>query len=224
MNLDVMDNACPTDVTSMYHANFPRDMGCMYVQSSNSDGDEEMAVEEPGSQCIADGVLNLLHRPEEVESGTATPDTNPRVLVTELSMPTSREEHLPASRNWYPMGNETDRSSVASNHGSGSMSIVEDGEEVLQPCHGRNMATLEKWENLLKSRPKDPMAFYWREMIAWCRARVGRPCIEDDEAAGAKRMATVASELDESVDMLDRLVKRCRCNDDASSFQAGEHC
>jgi len=59
-------------------------------------------------------------------------------------------------------------------------------------------------------------------MIAWCRARAGRPCVDDDEPAGAKRVANVSNEYDESVDMLDRLVKRCRCNDDVSCFQAAE--
>eukprot|EP00961_Rhodomonas_salina_P185157 2500130-Rhodomonas_salina.2 len=37
--------------------------------------------------------------------------------------------------------------------------------------HSHASRTLSKWEQLLQTRPNDPMAFYWREMIHWCRTR-----------------------------------------------------
>ena len=82
-----------------------------------------------------------------------------------------------------------------------------------QPCHASR--TLSKWEELLQTRPQDPMAFYWRERIRWCRARNRG----EENEAGVKRTAQGGEEakLEESVDLLDRLVKRCRCNDDVGT-------
>mmetsp|Transcript_9200 Transcript_9200/g.18349 ORF Transcript_9200/g.18349 Transcript_9200/m.18349 type:complete len:281 (+) Transcript_9200:181-1023(+) len=76
--------------------------------------------------------------------------------------------------------------------------------------------TLSKWEQLLQTQPRDPMAFYWREMIHWCKARGRHGGGSDSESAGVKRCAQGSEEamLEESVDLLNRLVKRCRCNDD----------
>ncbi|EKX32834.1 hypothetical protein GUITHDRAFT_156222 [Guillardia theta CCMP2712] len=224
MNLDVIGNFT-AEGSAVYQVSYPQSMASSIVQSSNCEGDEEMLVDEPAAQYVAEGGNPSCgsHRIEEAESGTATPDTNPRTnTMADTCAPVKRDDQFPPSRSWTPMASESDLSLYLTASVSSRMSLVEEHEGALQSDHGRNMATLQKWEDLLKSRPKDPMAFYWREMIAWCRARAGRPCVDDDEPAGAKRVANVSNEYDESVDMLDRLVKRCRCNDDVSCFQAAE--
>jgi hypothetical protein len=83
--------------------------------------------------------------------------------------------------------------------------------------HSHAARTISKWEELLQAQPNDPMAFYWREMIHWCRARNRNGGTESE--SGVKRGAQYREEamLEESVDLLNRLVKRCRCNDDTGA-------
>ena len=61
-------------------------------------------------------------------------------------------------------------------------------------------------------------AFYWREMIYWCRARAYRGTTDSDiEMLGTKRAPAGLEEGNtEDLDTLNGMVKRCRCNDDFS--------
>ncbi len=83
--------------------------------------------------------------------------------------------------------------------------------------------TLEKWEYLLRTCPRDPMAFYWREMIYWCKARTNGPVLESDiEPIGSKRQSGPIEEISEDLDILNVMVKRCRCNDDVIFLPAND--
>jgi hypothetical protein len=61
-------------------------------------------------------------------------------------------------------------------------------------------------------------AFYWREMIYWCRTRTHGPTPQgggDLEMLGSKRApANFDDRNSEDLDTLNGMVKRCRCNDD----------
>ncbi len=61
-------------------------------------------------------------------------------------------------------------------------------------------------------------AFYWREMIYWCRARAhGAASGADMEMLGSKRASANFDDRScEDLDALNGMVKRCRCNDDVS--------
>ncbi len=43
-------------------------------------------------------------------------------------------------------------------------------------CNRVFLSRQEKWESLLRAKPHDPMAFYWREMIQWCKNRGNGGC------------------------------------------------
>ena len=112
-------------------------------------------------------------------------------------------------------------------------------------------ATVLKWEQLLRAHPNDPMAFYWQEMIDWCRNRTlleaqhatlgardatsprsamsGGGAVLWDQEGGpwgpGKRQAQsqlegdgeMAGDDSAELDLLNRLVKRFRCDDSHSS-------
>ena len=79
--------------------------------------------------------------------------------------------------------------------------------------------TQEKWEMLLRAKPDDPMAFYWREMIQWCKVRGNGMRADCVEVAGVKRgcQSLRGIQMEEGIDAIDRLVKRIRCDDDSAS-------
>mmetsp|Transcript_27813 Transcript_27813/g.90474 ORF Transcript_27813/g.90474 Transcript_27813/m.90474 type:complete len:198 (-) Transcript_27813:337-930(-) len=159
MNLDVIGNFT-AEGSAVYQVSYPQSMASSIVQSSNCEGDEEMLVDEPAAQYVAEGGNPSCgsHRIEEAESGTATPDTNPRTnTMADTCAPVKRDDQFPPSRSWTPMASESDLSLYLTASVSSRMSLVEEHEGALQSDHGRNMATLQKWEDLLKSRPKDPM-------------------------------------------------------------------
>lgn len=56
------------------------------------------------------------------------------------------------------------------------------------------------------------MAFYWREMIQWYKTRgTGARDVNDLQVAGVKRQASTSGlNLEEGVELIDRLVKKCR--------------
>jgi len=79
----------------------------------------------------------------------------------------------------------------------------------------------EKWETLLRAKPNDPMAFYWREMIQWCKVRGNGMGSGGFEVAGVKTGAKRGIMAEEGVEVIDRLVKRIRCDDDLTVSSPG---
>ena len=81
--------------------------------------------------------------------------------------------------------------------------------------------TLARWEFLLRNSPKDPMAFYWREMINWCKARLQDSDGDDEsenDCIGSKRPPEpLNGQFSADLESLNVMVKRCRCNDDSCS-------
>jgi len=98
-----------------------------------------------------------------------------------------------------------------------AMSMANAGaDEAPRAHHGPTHAerTLDKWEQLLRNKPDDPMAFYWREMIQWCKVRGSDTQGGGLEATGVKRAPPPpGAGVEEGVEVIDRLVKRIRCDD-----------
>eukprot|EP00283_Hemiselmis_rufescens_P000922 CAMPEP_0173471078 /NCGR_PEP_ID=MMETSP1357-20121228/78213_1 /TAXON_ID=77926 /ORGANISM="Hemiselmis rufescens, Strain PCC563" /LENGTH=201 /DNA_ID=CAMNT_0014439379 /DNA_START=512 /DNA_END=1114 /DNA_ORIENTATION=- len=107
--------------------------------------------------------------------------------------------------------------------GDQSMSMA-DSEDAPRAHHGptHSERTLDKWEHLLRTKPDDPMAFYWREQIQWCKVRGSDTQGGGLEATGVKRAhPTSGVGVEEGVEVIDRLVKRIRCCDDAPVAHPG---
>uniref|UniRef100_A0A7S0YIH3 Uncharacterized protein n=1 Tax=Hemiselmis tepida TaxID=464990 RepID=A0A7S0YIH3_9CRYP len=110
-------------------------------------------------------------------------------------------------------------------HTGGDLAMsMADAEEAPRAHHGPTHAerTLDKWEHLLRTKPDDPMAFYWREMIQWCKVRGSDTQGGGLEATGVKRAPPPpGSGVEEGVEVIDRLVKRIRCDDGPAAAHPG---
>eukprot|EP00285_Hemiselmis_virescens_P005947 CAMPEP_0173390270 /NCGR_PEP_ID=MMETSP1356-20130122/14391_1 /TAXON_ID=77927 ORGANISM="Hemiselmis virescens, Strain PCC157" /NCGR_SAMPLE_ID=MMETSP1356 /ASSEMBLY_ACC=CAM_ASM_000847 /LENGTH=179 /DNA_ID=CAMNT_0014347611 /DNA_START=246 /DNA_END=785 /DNA_ORIENTATION=- len=141
-------------------------------------------------------MVNNLDRDGWMKSRTATPDLFPHATAPHSLQP--RDYSRP------PAG------------GDQSMSMGDSEEAELAhsgPTHSER--TLDKWEHLLRTKPSDPMAFYWREMIQWCKVR-------GNGSTGVKRGPPPHGAcVEESVEVIDRLVKKIRCDDGPIGHAAG---